>query len=349
MQKKGLLKSNYRKILGKIPKTEIHLHIEGMASVETIWSLKEKHNITLLGIKTKEDIIKRFKVKNLDDFIDLFLNVIQNCFREEDDLDYLIRDTRDYLKRNNIFYAEVFFAPSKFVMNGFSFADMISSLDNGAKLIKEKDHREVKFLIDVSRSFGPENAMKNLKLTLENRKPSVIGIGLGGSESKGPAQDYKEVFRIARENNLKVLAHAGEDVGPQSIWSALNDLEVTRIGHGISAILDPELEEYLIEKQIPLEICPMSNIFTGKYASSYQDHPIRHLFDKNIYVTVNSDDPTIFGAELNDEYYNLLVNEVFTLNEIFLLIKNNLYATFLPVEEKDRHWKKISRIIAKYQ
>ncbi len=348
MRNKNVHKGNYRKIIEEIPKTELHLHIEGMASVETIWSLKEKHSLSLPGIKTKDDLIKRFKVNNLDDFIDLFLNVIQNCFREENDLEYLITDTRDYLDRNNIFYAEIFFAPSKFVMNGFSFADMMALLENGAKLIKKKDKRDVKFFIDVSRSFGPDNAMKNLELTLENRHPSIIGIGLGGAENKGPAEDYTEVFKKARENGLKILAHAGEDVGPESIWSALKNLKVPRIGHGISAKLDPELEKYLSEKQIPLEICPMSNIFTGKYASSYTNHPIRRFFDKNIYVTVNSDDPTIFGAEINDEYVNLLSNKVFTLNEIFILIKNNLYATFLTDKEKDKHWKKMQKIMKKY-
>ncbi len=344
-----MLRNNYRKILGEIPKTEIHLHIEGMASVDTIWALKEKHNLSLPGITSKEDIYNRFKVKNLDEFIDLFLNVIQNCFREEHDLDYLIKDTRDYLERNNIFYAEVFFAPSKFVMNGFSFGDMMTHLDDGAAMIKKKDNREVKFFIDVSRSFGPENAMRNLKLTLDNPKPSVIGIGLGGSESKGPAEDYKEVFRVARENGLKVLAHAGEDVGPHSIWSALNNLKVTRIGHGISAKEDEKLEEYLKENQIPLEICPMSNIFTGKYVSSYEDHPIKRFYDKGLYVTVNSDDPTIFGAELNDEYYNLLTHNIFTLGEVFSLIKNNLYATFMDQKAKDKHWKKIQKIMKRYK
>lgn len=343
-----MLKNNYRKILGEIPKTEIHLHIEGMASVNTIWSLKEKHNLSLPGINSKEDIYNRFKVKDLDEFIDLFLNVIQNCFREEHDLDFLINDTRDYLERNNIFYAEVFFAPSKFVMNGFSFSDMMTHLDSGAKMIKKKDNRELKFFIDVSRSFGPENAMKNLLLTLENPRPSILGIGLGGAESKGPAEDYKEVFKIARENGLKVLAHAGEVVGPQSIWSALNDLKVPRIGHGISAKEDPKLEDFLRKEQIPLEICPMSNIFTRKYVTSYENHPIRHFFDKGLYVTVNSDDPTIFGTELNDEYYNLLTHKIFSMEEIFGLIKNNLYATFMDKKSKDKHWKKIEKIIKKY-
>ncbi len=222
-----------RDILYSIPKTEIHLHLEGLATVETIWELKKKHNIELKGITSKEDLVHRFKVKDLNDFIDLFINVIQNCFRAEEDILYLIQDAQSYLERNNIVYAEIFFAPSKFVRNGFSFSRIVKLLDQGAEKIKKNSGREIKFLMDVSRSFGPENAMQNLDLTLEHPKKSIIGIGLGGAESQGPAEDYKEVFQRAKEAGLHVVAHAGEDVGSESIWHALDDLHAERIGHGI--------------------------------------------------------------------------------------------------------------------
>ena len=349
MQNKKLTSKKLKDILLSIPKTEIHLHLEGMASVDTIWSLIQKHKLKIPGIKNRKDIIKRFQVKNLNDFIDLFLNVIQNCYREEQDMVLQMDDARNYLKRNNIIYTEIFFAPSKFLMNGFSFEVMMDYLDQGAKRIKKEDGIEIKFLIDVSRSFGPENAMNNINLILKHRKPSIIGIGLGGAESKGPAEDYKEVFEIARNAGLYVVAHAGEDVGPESIWSSINDLQVSRIGHGISAIQDAKLMDHLRETQLPLEICPMSNIFTKKYVSSYKDHPIRKFYDKGIYVTVNTDDPTIFGMELIDEYLNLLENNIFSLTEIFDLIKKNLYATFLTAPEKDALWKKMESVINKYR
>ncbi len=349
MQDKKLSSKDYKEILYSVPKTEIHLHLEGMASVDTIWSLIQKHNLEIPGINSRDDIIKRFQVKNLDDFIDLFLNIIQNCYREEVDLKLQLKDAREYLKRNNIIYSEVFFAPSKFLMNGFSFDLMMNYLDEGAKQIKKEDGIDIKFLIDVSRSFGPENAMNNLNLVLKHKKPSIIGIGLGGAESKGPAEDFKEVFEIARNAGLKVVAHAGEDVGPESIWSTINNLKVTRIGHGISAIQDSKLMDYLKETQIPLEICPMSNIFTKKYVSSYKDHPIKKFYDHGMYITVNTDDPTIFGMELLDEYVNLLDNNVFTLNEVFDLMKKNLYATFLTTPEKDAIWKKMEKVINQYK
>ena len=349
MQNKKLTSKDYKDILFSIPKTEIHLHLEGMASIDTIWSLIQKHKLEISGINNRDDIIKRFQVKNLDDFIDLFLNVIQNCYREEIDLTLQMNDARGYLKRNNIIYAEIFFAPSKFLMNGFLFDVMMEYLDQGARKIKKEDGIDIKFLIDVSRSFGPENATNNLNLILKHRKPSIIGIGLGGAEGKGPAKDYKEVFEIARNAGLKVVAHAGEDVGPESIWSSIKDLKVSRIGHGISAIQDEKLMDYLKETQLPLEICPMSNIFTKKYVSSYKNHPIRKFYDRGMYVTVNTDDPTIFGMELIDEYLNLLENNIFSLSEIFDLIKKNLYATFLTTPDKYAMWKKMEKVINKYK
>jgi len=136
-----------------------------------------------------------------------------------------------------------------------------------------------------------------------------------------------------------VVAHAGEDIGPESIWRAIKDLHIERIGHGISAIQDDVLLAYLKDTQIPLEVCPKSNIITGRYVSSYQDHPIRAFFDMGLNVTLNTDDPTIFGAELVDEYMNLISNNIFSFKEVLKLMQNTLEATFLQKEEKAKIWK----------
>ena len=347
MEKKTVTKHEMQKIITALPKTEIHLHLEGLISVDTLWKLKVKHDLSLPGIKTKTDLYNRFKVKSLNEFIDLFINVIQSSFQSEEDILYLIEDARDYLKRNNIVYAEIFFAPSKFVHNGFSFPKMLDILDAGAKSLKQEENLEIKYLIDVSRTFGPENAMQNLTQTLNNRKDSVIGIGLGGSEDKGPAQDYKKVFKMARKNDLHVVAHAGEDVGPESIWHALKDLKSERIGHGISAIQDDSLMKYLVKTKTPLEICPKSNIFTGRYVSSYRDHPIRTFFDHGINVTLNTDDPTIFGIELIDEYMNLITENIFSFNEILTILKNTIYASFLDDYRKKEIWDTVISSLSK--
>lgn len=341
MEKKTVTRKELRSIITSLPKTEIHLHLEGLASVDTIWKLKQKHDLDFEGISSKEDLYKRFQVNTLNDFIDLFINVVQNSFQKEEDMLLLIEDARDYLKRNNISYAEIFFAPSKFVRNGFSYEKIVEILDEGAQKLFQEDSLQIKYIMDVSRTFGPENAMKNLELTLKHKKDSVIGIGLGGAENKGPAKDYKKVFEKAKKEGLHTVAHAGEDVGPESIWHAIEYLDIERIGHGISAIHDEKLQEKLVHTQIPLEICPKSNIITGRYVTSYKDHPIRAFFDKGINVTLNTDDPTIFGAELIDEYMNLLTEDIFTFKEVIQLLKNTVYATFLSEEEQNRIWNTI--------
>ena len=340
---------SFNQLIKEIPKTEIHLHLEGLISVETIWKLIKENNLHFDGIESKVDLKKRFAVKSLDEFIDLFINVIQASFVKEQDIVYLIDDAHKYLERNGIVYAEIFFACTKFIQSGFSFAHMADILDFGAKKLYEESGITVRYLIDVSRTFGPENAEQNLNHVLENPRKSIIGIGLGGAESSGPAEEYKAVFERAAKNNLKVVAHAGEDVGPESIWNALKALKAQRIGHGISAIEDETLMEYLKDNNIPVEICPTSNLFTRKYVSKIDEHPIRKFFDYGINVTLNSDDPTLFGSELIEEYIMLNDSNIFNEDELFQLIKNTIYASFLPIESKDKIWSDAEKIINKYK
>lgn len=327
-----------------VPKTEIHIHLEAIASVDSIYKLLEKNNISLEGIHSWDDLYKRFQVKDLDDFVDLYINVLQPCIQDENDFNYYLNDLKQYLIRNNIYYAEVFFSPSAFLKSGLEYGKILDVIE--AKVIElEEDGFKVRFLVDVSRSFGAENAMKNLDLVLSNKSRSIIGIGLGGAESKGPARDYIDVFKKARENGLHVVAHAGEDVGPKSIWDAIKLLKVERIGHGISSVLDEKLMKYIKDNKIPLEICPTSNIFTKKFVSMLDHHPIREFFDYGMNVTLNTDDPTIFGVELVDEYANLIQHLNFSIDEIIQLIKNNLMAAFMADPEKNENWERIKLVI----
>ncbi len=323
-----------RKLVTEIPKTEIHLHLEGLASVETIWQLMNRHKILLEEIPTKEVLRKRFQVGNFDEFIDLFINVIQNCFTTEEDFEYLIDDARDYLKRNGIVYTEMHFAPSKFLINGLSYKTLVEKLDSGARRLKDTEGIELRFLIDVSRTYGVENAQKNLELVAAHPVPSVIGIGLGGAERQGPARDYRAVFQQAIAKGFRVVAHAGEVIGPESIWDSVRLLKASRIGHGISAIQDTELMDYLAGNRIALEICPTSNLFTRHYVQRIEDHPIRAFYDRGMLVTVNTDDPSVFGVELIEEYMNLFTNGIFSAAEILALATNNIAATFLPESRK---------------
>ncbi len=329
-----------------IPKTEIHLHIEAVASVETYFELTQKNGIELQGIQREDELYEKMNsIENLEGFVDVFLNVVQQSYQTESDFRYLMRDAQNYFFQNKIYYAEVFFAPSKFIQQGMEYGAIVEIFHEEIERIKQENHIDIRLLIDVSRTFGPENAMKNLDMVLHHPDPYVIGIGLGGSESRGPAREFEEVFKKARDHGLHTVSHAGEDAGPDSIWDSLRFLKSERIGHGISATEDPILLDYLITHQIPLEICPTSNLVICDQVTQLKDHPIKSFYDQGICVTVNTDDPTIFGIELIYEYLNLIYHCGFSINELIDLVKNNLFATFLSEQEKAHRWSEVEPII----
>jgi adenosine deaminase len=162
----------------------------------------------------------------------------------------------------------------------------------------------------------------------------IVGVGLGGDEEKGPAKEFGEVFVLAKKKGLHVVAHAGEVVGPISVWDALNTLKVERIGHGLSAIQDPQLVKYLADHKIPVEICLTSNVITQKYVTKPEDHPVRPLFDQGVLVVVNTDDPTFFNCTIIDEFWLLHTKLAFTMDEIKKIIINGFTASFLSEDEK---------------
>ena len=323
-------KEAFYTFLKAIPKAEIHLHIEAVISRDSIKALSRKKNGTEM---TDAELDRLFSYEDLNGFIAAFLEV-QNMFSEVADFDLVFADLRHYLVDNGIAYAEVFFAPSAFVKKGFDYGDIMANFDRNIAKIKAETGVDVKVLVDVSRTFGLENAEKNLDMLLAHRIPAVIGIGLGGAESKGPCKDFGPVFERARANGLKTVAHAGEDVDAWSIRDALDVLHAARIGHGITAIQDETLMERLKDERVPLEVAPTSNVFTKKYVPSFEQHPIRAFFDRGLLVTVNTDDPLFFKVSLLDEYWNLHSRLHFTKDDIRQLVLNGFAASFLPDGEK---------------
>ncbi len=323
-------KAAFYAFLKAIPKAEIHLHIEAVISKASIKKLARKKNGAELTDAELEDL---FSYADLNGFIAAFLKV-QDMFSEVADFDLVFADLQQYITDNGISYAEVFFAPSAFIKKGFAYGDIMQNFSKNIAKIKAETGVAVNVLVDVSRTFGLENAEKNLDMLLAHRIPAVIGIGLGGAESKGPCKDFGPVFERARANGLKTVAHAGEDVDAWSIRDAIDVLHAARIGHGITAIQDETLMERLKNEQIPLEVAPTSNVFTKKYVPSFEKHPIRTFFDKGLLVTVNTDDPLFFKVSLLDEYWNLHSKLHFTEDEIKQLVLNSFAATFLSDDEK---------------
>ncbi len=320
--------------LNQMPKCEVHLHLEAMIDAERLWRLVGRNPELLSRIAGREDLLRCFQVRSLDDFITLFIGVIQPAIAQADDLTLFVEAARDYMQRNRIEYAEMHLAPTKLLEKGLDFEEMVDVVDRSAAEVKRRDGLEMRFLIDVSRGFGLENAQRNLDLTIAHRRDCIVGIGFGGAESAGPASEFAIIFRQAREAGLRTTAHAGEVVGPDSIRAAVDLCGAERIGHGVSAVEDRSLIDELARRRIPVELCPSSNVFTGVYVESIGDHPMRTFFDAGIPVSLNTDDPVIFGVELTDEFMSAHQYHHFTPAE---LVKLNDYAidmSFMPESAK---------------
>lgn len=317
-------KDEFYKLMKSVPKAEIHLHIEAVPTITSIKALYKKANGKEM---TDEEITKLFTYEDLNGFIQAFLQV-QALYQSVEDFDYIFNDLACYLVENGIVYTEAFFAPTSFLKRGFKYDEMVAIFDRKIAEIKEKHGITVKLLMDVSRTFGCENAMNNYNLLKQFPSENIIGIGLGGAESKGPAKDYAPVYEQAVKDGFKVVAHAGEDVGPESIWDAINLCHVTRVGHCITAIQDEKLMDTLKERNIVLEVCPTSNVFTKKYVKCIKEHPISEFFKRGLFVTLNTDDPVFFKVSLLDEYWKLVDEAGWSMDDIKTLVKNGFKALF---------------------
>ena len=338
-----------QQFIASIPKTEIHLHIEMCVSSASYEALMDKYDIPH---DEKSSALTDFsKIVSLQSMIESFF-FVQSFFREPVDFQLVVDDVVAYAQRNNIYYIEAFASPSMVLNRGLiGFDEMFDTLVGGFERAQKKTGVDVRIIVDVSRSFGLKNAQKNLELTQTYLKRTgtdrIIGIGLGGQEIGNRCADYEPVFTKARKAGLHVVAHAGEEVGPESVWEAIDLLRAERIGHGISSIQDEALMERLKADQTALEICPTSNIITKQYVSKLADHPIRAFFDRGLNVTVNTDDPILFSIELNKEYENVASSIGFSRDELMVLVSNSLMSTFLSDDAKQAHWRRVQKTVGK--
>lgn len=330
-------KSEFTSLFLKVPKAELHIHIE---AVFTLTAIKQLYKKRFGKEMSKQEQDELFSYKDLNGFIQSFLKV-QDLFTSEEDFIYVFEDFKEYLVQNGIVYCEAFFAPTAFLKKGFDYSKMVNIFAEQITKIKEETGIVIKLFMDVSRTFGLENALHNYNLLKEFPCEHIIGIGLGGTESKGPASEYEQVFTLAKEDGYKVVTHAGEDVGPESIWDSIKVLNAQRIGHCLTAIQDEQLMDYLVEQKIPAEICITSNTFTKAIIKQAKEHPVKTFFDKGMLVCINTDDPVFFKTNLLNELWICFNDLNFTKEEIIQLIKNSFTSSFLSDEEKTQWCNKV--------
>lgn len=277
-----------------MPKVELHLHLEGAIPLEAMWELITRHG----GDPEVPDpaaLARRFVFRDFAHFISTWEWKLK-FHRTLDDYRYLAAAVARDLRGQGHTYVEAFVSPTDSPLDA---AELLVAVRAG---LDEVDDIEVALIPDLVRDTGPVVAMRTLEAVIEVRdEAGVIGITIGGSEQLHPAEQFVPVYRRAREEELRLTAHAGEAAGPDSVRRALNDLGVDRIGHGVRAVEDPALVRELADRQIPLEVCPTSNLRT-RVASSMEDHPVRTLIDEGVFVTINTDDPAMFDCTLAGEY-----------------------------------------------
>lgn len=316
-----------------MPKIELHLHLEGAFNFEFLFHLIEKYGGDP-SVSSSADLQKKFVFRDFPHFIELWFWKNQ-FFKSPADFEESTYHTIKDLAGQNVIYAEVFYSPWDFVINNLTVEEITEATLSGIRKAENEFPIRCNLIADIVRDYGAEGAIKRLDQITPFRDSGVIGIGLGGSEQKFPAQEFSEVFREAQRRGFHLTAHAGEASGPGSVWAAIKHLGVERIGHGVRAIEDPGLIEYLKTEQIPLEVCVTSNIKTRVF-DSLSAHPLPVLSEKGLFVTINSDDPAMFGSTLTDELLLLHEKMDFSLPVLRNLMENALNATFLNKSEKDR-------------
>lgn len=315
----------------QLPKIELHLHLEGSIPYDALWQLVQKYggDPEVPHIEALQD---KFQFIDFPHFIDTW--VWKNQFlRQYEDFTFLAEAVARDLANQNICYVEAFYSPPDFTKrHGLTTQKLTQAIRAGLDKVPEI---EVYLIADMVRDFGPESGMLTLAEVHEVKDLGVIGIGIGGSEQNFPPEPYAELYQHARDLGFHTNAHAGEVAGAKSIWGAVRHLKVERIGHGTHAQEDPELLDYLAEHQIPIEMCPISNVCTGS-VNSIEEHPVRHYFEHGLLVTINTDDPKMFNNTLVDEYLALEETFGFSSDEIQSLIINSIQASWQPEEKKEQ-------------
>ncbi len=314
----------------RIPKVELHLHLEGAIPHQALWELVQKYG----GHPSFPDLAaleRKFEYRDFSHFLQVWVWKSQFLCEYEDFTFFAAAVARD-LARQNIRYVEAFFSPADFHGRGLQTQRLTEAIRGG---LSQVPGVEVALVADLTRDFGPQKAAATLAQVNEVRDLGVIGIGIGGSEQEFPPKPFAKVYEEARRLGFHTTAHAGEAAGAESVWGAIRCLHVERIGHGTRAEEDESLLDYLVEQQIPLEMCPISNVRT-RVVNSIEEHPVRRYFERGIAVTVNTDDPKMFGNSLADEYRLLADKLGFSRDEIRTLILQGIEASWLPKARKQR-------------
>jgi len=320
-------------IIEKMPKVEIHVHLEGATRPDTLLHLAKKNNIDL-PIKTVEEAGDWYQFQDFNHFIDIYLTITR-CFKTPEDIEFIAREFLKGQAEQNIVYSEVTYtAYTHYTNYGLSFADQFAALQRANDWAKAELGVSMGIVVDIAREIPAELGIATADEFLKHRTSMIVAFGMGGPEVGHPPQKHAEAFRrVLEAGGIPIVPHAGETEGAESIWGAIDACKAVRIGHGVLCIEDDSLVDYLREHQIPLEVSPTSNVCLGVF-DSIANHPIQRLIDAGLYITVNSDDPPMFNTTLTNEFKVCADTFDWDIDMLQMLTMNALNATFLSDDQK---------------
>lgn len=311
----------------QLPKAELHLHLEGAVGAATLLELRQRHGEQTTLVETEG----LYRYTDFPSFLMAFKEVSAHLCGPED-YEFVTYRLMQQLKEENVLHAEVYVAVGVCLYRKQDFAAIFEGLERGRARGARDFGVSLLWILDATRHFGVEEAQKVFELAARYRTRHVVGVGIGGDEVKAPPELFRSVYAYAEDHGLRLTAHAGETASPESIWGALN-LHAERIGHGLSAAQDPDLIEELAYRQIPVEICITSNLRTG-VCKTAAEHPVKSYFDQGMMITLNTDDPALFGTTLAREYQFAQETYGFTDEHLRELARNSFEASFLPADKK---------------
>jgi len=323
-----------RDFIRRLPKAELHLHLEGTITPATLVELSARHDARPMTIDEAEAL---YQFSNFSEFIEGFKAVTRRLITPED---YKLAAWRmmQGLHAQGVVHAEVYISVGVVYLWRNHDPDCFEPIFEGLERARVRAERELGFslywIFDAVRHFTVPEAERVFRKAAELRGfyPAIIGIGLGGDERQAGSAPFRDLYLNAKEAGLRLTNHAGETTGPEAIWEALS-IGSERIGHALSAIQDSALVQELEARSTPLELNPTSNVRTG-VCPSFAAHPLRRYFDQGLVVTLNSDDPAFFGSDVTNEYLLAHIHQRFTREELRRLAANSIRASFLPDSAK---------------
>ncbi|MCP0916738.1 adenosine deaminase [Acinetobacter indicus] len=331
---------NQLELIRALPKAELHVHIEGTFEPELMFAIAQRNNIAI-PYQSVEEVKEAYNFHNLQSFLDIYYAGANVLVHEQDFYD-LAWAYFEKCAEDQVVHTEMFFDPQTHTDRGIAFATVINGLQRACDDAQSKLGISSRLIMCFLRHLSEEAAFVTLEQALPY-KEQIIAVGLDSSEVGHPPAKFARVFAKAREYGFLVVAHAGEEGPPEYIWEALDLLKVNRIDHGVRSEEDPALMQCLIQDEMPLTVCPLSNLKLC-VVQDMRQHNIRRLLQQGVKVTVNSDDPSYFGGYMNDNFIAITEALDLTADELKQLAINSFEASFLPAAQKQAWIEKIQAL-----